>query len=150
MSIYIHHGSNEFVLSEFNEIKNQLAFPKPKGGLWASPIGTCFGWEELNKNNLLPKCDMTKSFRFKLSDNANVFMINSICDLNKLPKLEQNCNPWVRLDFEKIVSNGTDALQLNLSGIDEEDKKKELSKALDGWECDSILVMNKDIIKAID
>ena len=47
-------------------------------------------------------------------------------------------------DFEKMVEDGVDAIKLNLSKGD-----YELYYEFYGWDCDSILIMNPDIIRPL-
>ena len=51
---------------------------------------------------------------------------------------------WVCLDFEQLLKNGIDAVQLSLFI-----GNYELYYKLYGWDCDSILIMNPDIIKPV-
>jgi hypothetical protein len=46
----------------------------------------------------------------------NVLHIYSIKDLDSLPQIKNEfCSSWVCLDFEKIMENGIDAIELHLS-----------------------------------
>ena len=47
---------------------------------------------------------------------------------------------WIVLDFEKL-SHKYDAIEVNISSDDE------LYYKLYGWDCDSILVMNPDVVQ---
>ena len=46
-------------------------------------------------------------------------------------------------DFEKMLADGWDAIEFRLS------EDSELYWALYGWDCDSILVMNPDVVEEI-
>jgi hypothetical protein len=56
--------------------------------------------------------------------------------------------PWVILDFEKLLADGIDAIQVNISDDTATNLNDSLYHALYGWDCDSILVMNKEVIVA--
>jgi len=76
-----------------------------------------------------------------LSNNARVLYINSVNDLKDLSELHNEfgiCS-WKLLDFESIAKT-YDAIEVNISG------DPELHFTLYGWDCDSILIMNPDII----
>ena len=61
-------------------------------------------------------------------------------DVNNLPKLNTSGISYVvHLDFEEIVRIGIDALEFTLGN-------GELYFPLYGWDCDSILILNKSII----
>lgn len=149
---YIHYGHSEFNRDLFCEIKNREQFVKPSGGLWASPADAELGWkdwctsEDFHTNRLLD------SFTFELSENSKILHIRSIRDLKSLPRQENLPfePPWVCLDFEKLLADGWDAIELHLSEEDRSccpDWHDGLYYQLYGWDCDSILIMNPDVIE---
>lgn len=150
MRKYIHYGSNKFDVDKFSDIKNSTCFCKPKGGLWASPIDTDRGWKDWCESENFRECNNDNSFLFTLKDNANVFVINSVEDCRLLPQLPnfngsfvtdfRKTYPSLLPDFEKMVEDEYDAIEYNMS------KDFGLYWILYGWDCDSILVLNKDAI----
>lgn len=50
---------------------------------------------------------------------------------------------WKALDFETLESSGVDAVEVNLSA------DRNLYYELYGWDCDSILIINPEIIVPI-
>lgn len=114
---------------------------KPRGGLWASDIKAKYGWKDWNKSEKFAECNKENSFTFTLSDSANVLYINSVKDLENLPKAQNKFGliSWVSLDFEKLVET-YDAIEVNISN------DYNLYYKLYGWDCDSILIMNPDIV----
>lgn len=145
---FIQYGIDSYDLSRFKDIKNSLSKDKPQGGLWASPVDACFGWRELNKNNSFPRTDMTKSFKFRLSCDAKIKLIKSIEDLEGLPETQKGINPWIQIDFVELIHMGYDVVIVYFSNEDGSLKEDLLAK-LKYWECDSILVMNKNVIKLL-
>lgn len=137
---YIHYGHKEFDINKFNPIKNRMGFPKPFGGLWASDINTSYGWKDWNKDNDFVDCDIDNSFTFELRDDANVFHIHHVTDLKKTPHKKPYQYSSFLIDFEKMKQNGFDAIELHLS------EDWDLYYELYGWDCDSILIMNPDIV----
>ena len=90
-------------------------------------------------------------FVFDLLPTARICHIRSIYDLKKLPKFSPIVQSmYYNIDFE-LAKKRYDAIQLHLS---EEtrcgDYRESLYFKLYGWDCDSILIMNPDIIKQED
>lgn len=153
--IFVHYGSKKFDKNLFESIKNQY-FVKPQGGLWASSVNAKYGWKDWNEYSGFRKCQEENSFKFRLKENAKVCIINKIEELRSLPengayKNEEYKNVLSRsvikdikcLDFEKLVTMGYDAILVNISS------DQRLYWALYGWDCDSLLVFNKEIIEEV-
>lgn len=137
---YIHYGHTSFEPNRFQEIKNEIGFAKPEGGFWASPVDAKFGWKDWCKRNNFRKIEEENSFTFTLRDSATVIHIHSDNDLEELPKQKSSSPLSVCLDFETMKEQGVDAIEVHIS--DDWD----LYYKLFPWDCDSILIMNKDII----
>ena len=149
---YIHYGSNKYDPDKFKPIKNNPMLAIPEGGLWASPKNAVFGWKEWYKCSDFQRCNIDIFFEFTLSQNARILQINCKDDLLDLPEADlpkeipNHIIPWVCLDFEKLVISGVDAIQVNMSNDLAIGFGDGLYNALYGWDCDSILVMNKEVI----
>lgn len=144
--VFIHYGHKKFSDALWDEIKN-VNFVKPYGGLWASIVDAKYGWKEWCKDSNFRKCDIDNSFCFKLKENARVLTINSIEELKTHPK-DKNCpecmDPvYYCLDFEELKKK-YDAIEVNIS------KDERLYWDLYGWDCDSILILNKNVIQIVD
>lgn len=137
---YIHYGDNRFIQEKFMPPKNRPYFTKPFGGLWASRLDAEYGWKDWCADNDFRECEERDSFMFTLSDTASVFHIKSVLDLKKLPQQKHELRLAYDLDFEEILRSGYDAIELHLS------EDRELYWELYGWDCDSIIVLNKDVI----
>ena len=86
---------------------------------------------------------MSKWFIFTLKDGARVLEITNASQLKDLPKAPCTLSPhWVVLDFEEI-SKSYDAMQVMISS------DQQLYWDLYGWDCDTLLVFNPDIIDVI-
>lgn len=144
--IFVHYGSKKFKEDLFEPIKNRY-WVKPDGGLWASSVNAKYGWKDWNKDSGFRECKEENSFKFKLKANAKVCIINNVKDLELLPIQNQTpslCRkPISFLDFEKLITIGYDAMLVNLSN------DYELYWTLYGWDCDSLLVFNKDSIEEV-
>ena len=138
---YIRYGSNRFEPKKFNPVKNESFFCKPKGGMWASPVDAKYGWKDWCTAENFRECEDENRFRFRLKGNAKVYHIRSVADVKKMPERECGITTWYVPDFEKMIADGWDAIELHLSECGE------LYWALYGWDCDCILILNKDIIE---
>lgn len=141
--IYIHYGHDRFVPDQFRVPENRVYFTKPKGGLWASPIDAKYGWKDWCESEEFRECSDQNSFQFTLSDDSIVFNIHNVLDLNALPQQKHEKHLAYDIDFEAMIQSGFDAIELHLS------EDPELYWELYGWDCDSILILNKDVIMPI-
>ena len=138
---YIHYGSTAFNPEMWHDVKNGGNITKPTGGLWASPIDAEFGWREWNAESHFTTCSKENSFVFTLSKKAKVERIYTLADVDQLPQRNLGyATNMVAIDFEKCVEEGIDAIEL--CTLD-----NGLYWALYGWDCESIIVLNKDVIE---
>ena len=145
---YIHYGHKKFERFIFCSIQNREWCTKPHGGLWASPVDAKFGWSGWCAREEFRECNEDNSFTFTLREGANVLHIRSIKDLDDLPQIDDAFPTWCELDFEKLLESGVDAIELHLSEEDVSNLTvcEGLYWSLYGWDCDSILIMNPDVI----
>ena len=147
---YIHYGHKHFEPRKFETIRNRKFFNKPFGGLWASPVNAEFGWKEWNEQENF-RCCKENSFKFRLKEGARVYHIYSKDNVEALPLQEYPFNEDnIIPDFEKIKELGYDAIEYHLSNQKPTEKWNDgLYYVLYGWDCDSILVLNKEAIVEI-
>ena len=143
---YIHYGSTAFDPSKFKPIEN-YGWIKPKGGFWASPVDAGEnGWKEWCEREQFRECRDENSFRFTLSDFARVLHLRHVTDVRNLLKegIQGSALDCQRglfgPDFEGIMRQGYDAIELHITEC------RALYSAMYGWDVDSILIMNPDII----
>lgn len=138
---YIHYGNNVFDKNRVNKIVNNPFSTKPQGGLWASSADAKFSWLDWSHVNDYCECKKENSFTFALRPNAKVLTVNYLEDLDKLPKIDNDLGfpRWIYLDFETLAKE-YDAIEVIISN------DHRLYDALYGWDCDSILIFNPDII----
>ena len=141
---YIHYGHKRFDRRLFEPIMNGgCCGVKPYGGFWASPVDAEFGWKDWNEDSGLMSCTENNSFTFTLAPETKILVIDNVNVLDTLPKMPYDglrIPMWVALDFEKIRDSGIDVIEYVLSS------DHRLYMALYGWDCDSILIMNPDIV----
>ncbi|MHA1757370.1 MAG: hypothetical protein ACTSVV_11410 [Promethearchaeota archaeon] len=146
--IFVHYGSTEFNIYQFDPVKNREdGWYKPIGGLWASPLNSEFGWKDWCKAEMSKReCNPYNAFYFKLKENAKVYIIDSFKDaMNCI--LMKGINNKLHIDYE-AMSRKYDAIFLTVKGEKETRFSKPLS--LYGWDCESILIMNPDCIAILD
>ncbi|MDD2973462.1 MAG: hypothetical protein PHE02_15190 [Lachnospiraceae bacterium] len=142
---YIHYGSREFDKSKFQSVSNAYFRNKPNGGLWASPINAEYGWKKWCTDEEFMDCTEDQSFTFAVRDDAKILHLRKSEDLMNVPKI---IDPKYRaltknnMDFEQLISDGYDAVELHLS----DDER--LYWDLHGWDCDSIVILNINSIVA--
>lgn len=140
--VYIHYGAKHFDKSLFQEIKN-VSFVKPEGGLWASDIKAKYGWKQWTQDNqfMTEKYREDNCFKFRLKDKAKVLRIEKPSDLINLPKDQTliKLRFYECLDFEELKKK-YDAIEVIID---------KLYWDLYGWDCDSILILNKDVIMEV-
>lgn len=112
------------------------------------------GWKDFV---IRTKLERDLSVSFSLAPEAKVLHLRQYEDLESLPKIDYGLPVdlllLVFLDFEKLAEQH-DAIEFHYSESIVNDFSKTLSsdshlslkRALDGWDCDSILVMNPNII----
>lgn len=139
---YIHYGHKSFDRNRFAPIRNRRCFTKPDGGLWASPVDAEFGWKQWCDSEKFRECRMEDAFCFTLAPGARVLYIDNVCVLDGLPQVknEFSYSGWCQLDFEKLLEMGYDAVEMSLSS------DGRLYMELYGWDCDSIVILNPDVI----
>lgn len=133
----IHYGSTKYNPDLLGEIKN-TSWVKPKGGLWVSPVNSSYGWKDWCGDNEFRECNECNSFKLKFKSDAKIIIIDCLDDLLCLP-VQYNFMDVV--DFE-FLARHCDALWLTDKG----QSKTRFSDTLHlyGWDCESILIFNKD------
>ena len=142
--LYVHYGQPAFDRRLFNPVRN-IGGVKPYGGLWASPAASPLGWSDWCIENDFRTDSLKTGFMFCLADDARVLDIYRSDQLDGLPELDAGRTGWCFLDFEKLAQE-YDAVELDLSNEVRDRWDSGLYYRLYGWDCDSILIMNPDII----
>ena len=143
---YIHYGSRHFDPKRFVPVANISFWIKPRGGFWASRVDAPFSWKDWNEDSNYMSCIASNAVRFTM-DNARVLVIRSLEQLMAVAVIygtveENGLSGQVRLDFERLKSV-CDAVEVFISA------DQRLYWALYGWDCDSVVVLNPDVIKEV-
>jgi len=156
---YIHYGSDHFDKDKFIPVKNRsYSWNKPERGcgLWASPVCCERSWRDWCFDEEWDLFRGSESFQFDISESANVLNLYSLDDMIRTmdenrdwiftdPVMRANGlddDPFtnVYLDFERMMADGIDAIDVRI---------KNLYYKLYGWDCDTILIMNPDIVEEV-
>lgn len=144
---YIHYGNTLFDRYAFKKIQNHPFMAKPEGGFWASRVDARYGWKEWSSENDFGECKEENSFVFTLKENAKILEIHSVYDLEGLPRLEIKeqfrAMMWEHIDYEKLAKE-YDAIEIFISD------DRNLYWSLYGWDCDSIVIMNPNVIVEVE
>lgn len=141
MSKYIHYGSAKFDKSKFKSIENIQFFNKPSGGLWGCEVGTKFRWKEFCELENIDWVNLSDSFEFELTPEARMLRLHNLDDYVEFRSKYAINDIGIKLalgyDFERIAKE-YDVIDFKVG---------ELYMALYGWDVDSIVVLNPDVIK---
>ena len=154
-------------------IKNwEYPWIKPHGGFWASKLDTKNGWKDWCESEGQWDWCSGEWYDFCLKPDASILRLKTIDDIDYIydhhpnhilrcteslrlmkylndrkknkanePSESTDCYdftiPMLCLNFERLLADGVDAVEVEID---------KLYYALYGWDCDSILIMNPDII----
>lgn len=152
MKRYIHYGSSSFdperfiTIEGYEHIDEYSALNKPRHGvgLWGSPVDGCYiSWKDWCEGEDFHTEKLNKSFEFTLKPEAKILTVESF--LHIFPYLkEYKIGPYIDrcIDF-KTIFDKFDGMELVLS-------PETYMELHDGifytWDCDSIVVWNKEVI----
>lgn len=161
---FITYGLGNFDPEKFEPIKNTKYNIKPKGGLWSSPKNSKFGWKDwCEAERYYKNSGLRNYFEFNLDKSSRVYIIDNFFDLTLIPykiidplysslSFGQNF-----IDYEEMTKD-YDAIWLTAKGqwetrLPESDGLFDIdghSISLYGWDCESLLILNKDIIVNVE
>lgn len=154
---YRHYGISEFDADLFKNIRNRHHWNKPNGGFWASDIEAPRSWKDWCKSECFKLESFGTHIDFKLRADTKVLKIYNKDDFDRamLNDFIRSCfdenrmllNSWLSseaevIDFERLATQ-FDAMEV-YAGSD-----GFLYDAFYGWDCDSIVVFNKDKIVVV-
>lgn len=144
---FITYGLGKFDKSKFDSIKN-ADFVKPRGGLWSSPVNSDWGWKDWCESEGFREERLSNWFKFKLNEDSNIFVIDSLHDLNELYKIVKAVTYYGDIfpDFEEL-SELFDGMLLTDIG---QSATRFTHPGLYGWDCESLLVFNPEVIEVVE
>lgn len=143
----IHYGCTKFDPNLFMPIKNRN-WNKPSGGFWTSPVNSSYGWKDWNLDSEFRECDLKNSCTLKLKPSAKIYVIDNMAHLKRYSTNKCKYTNKLYLDFEKM-SKKYDAIWVTTKGLMETSDisyKEGFVYSLYGWDCETVLILNKEII----
>ncbi len=156
-----HYGfsTEEFDVSRLKPVKNRAFFnemkkrnlcipsmcgvlgnkPEQNTGFWCSRTDAEYGWKEFCEESEISLCDLTKQFDFIIPDSARVYTIYNSDDVDELIEEYKFSSEIQAINFEKMAKD-FDAIEVTTmyNGVYD---------SLYGWDCESILILNPEIIE---
>lgn len=150
---YVHYGDAIFARDEFEPIENRDFSNKPNGGLWASSCKAENSWSTWCVENNFKRANLDECFYFNLTDTAQVLRVESLEDCKELTLrpvgymheeyLDSN---YEVIDYRACLERGIDAIEYKYDITSQSEDFEEIDTIMWGWDCDSILILNPDII----
>lgn len=121
---------------------------KPDGGLWASPVDSEWGWRDWCEAENFP-CNTQVWTKFKFKESARIMEILDLGLLHhyirKYPA-KVDILGHVCFDWDSIIKD-YDAVYLSDNGNRECHLPMIPGPDLNAWDCESVMVLNLDIIE---
>ena len=150
---YVHYGAKYFVRDKFESIENEDFRNKPDGGFWASSCKAKNSWSAWCVENDFKRANLEECFYFSLSETANVLRIESLEDCKELTLQpvgymhKEYMNPNYKvIDYKACIARGFDAIEYKYDIACKSEDFEEIDSIMWGWDCDSILILNPDIV----
>ena len=150
---YVHYGAKYFVRDKFESIENEDFRNKPDGGFWASSCKAKNSWSVWCVENDFKRANLEECFYFSLSETANVLRIESLEDCKELTLQpvgymhKEYMNPNYKvIDYKACIARGFDAIEYKYDIACKSEDFEEIDSIMWGWDCDSILILNPDIV----
>lgn len=160
--LYVTYWSKSRPPFDSNNIQIILGDPlhnlnKPQSAFWGSPVNAHFGWKEWCECEEFGDYDWDNPIYFRLKTNSTILKID-IDDLREevlgryvikdkyspINSMFENC-----LDFNKIVEDEIDAVQLMDGRLGHYFMANAYEFMFNTWDCESIVVLNKDVIEFV-
>ena len=146
---------------------------KPQEAFWGSPVNANFGWEKWCETEecFVEDFDWDNPILFKLKPNSTILRIDvqdlkdeilgkyitkneEVLEELRLRFNEEEFSSFSRfvnyLDFNKVVADGIDAVELMDGNIGHYFfMDNDYEGMFNSWDCESIVVLNKDVIEFV-
>ena len=151
--VYRHYGNDHFKKTLVKNIKQRdFGWGKPFGGFWACRTDADLSWKDYCEMEEFRLDCFDKHFDFTLKDNAKILLIKNISEFVNIKKEHEEwflkneyiqfCDLSETFDFVKL-STLFDGIEI-YAGSD-----RELYFKFYGWDCDSIVIFNRDIVEVL-
>lgn len=142
--IFVHWGNQR--LQEIKPLSWRPS-PKPRGGLWASPLNSPRSWWSfcaLELHRLYKEDDF---FNFRILPEAKILTLDSYKDFKDLPVRPSILGDCSYPDWKKVAES-YDGVYMTIDGlkISYETLGNPKLPLTFGWDCESICIFNQKII----
>ncbi len=147
--ILVHHGRKKYDPKKFKPVCDEgpsSMINKPsQGGLWTSPVGSERSWADWCRGNDF--CVDGLKYSFKVRFSGCLLVVDSVKDLEKFQWVPLYPGSMVLTPLFEPLLKDYDAIYLTDNG----EVATRFSKArnLYGWDCETVLVLNKESITPI-
>lgn len=129
---------------------------KPFGGLWASPVGSKFGWKDWCEREESHLEKLKIPFKFTLAPNAKIYVIDDFEDLKNIStrpnigyknllhkgkKIER-----FNIDYGRLIEEGYDGLFVTYYASKNLRYTQFPIQGIDCFECESLCLFNTDAV----
>jgi len=148
-TVYRHYGHERFDPALFEVITNIPDFVKPRGGLWACPVGPGKDpWREWCEDEGFNTDDLAVFFEFTLCPFARIFTVDGMCDLRALIRAYGRSGSFRHLtvmDFEAMAKQ-LDVIYLTEAG---QWRTRLTNPSMYGWDVECVLILNKAVVRPL-
>jgi len=146
------------IVIDLNNKHNGFLF-KPDKGFWGSPVDASYGWKEWTESENFRDYDYNNPIYWILTD-GKILQIDwdDVKDKTSSDLVKYITKPYdivftlndlyLVLDWDKMLKDGIVAVQL-MDGCIGHRFINELEKQFNGWDCESIVVLDKSRLKFI-
>jgi len=141
------YGKKKFSNSDFLPVTNNATRSKPKGGLWASPKNSEYGWKDWCEDNDFYTDKLKNKFDFTYKGNTAVIEKEEDLYSNLIWQSLDRRKGVVHLeaiDYEAMIEAGCDAIFLTEEG--QYNTRLTFPRNLYGWDCECVLILNPKTI----
>lgn len=153
--IYIHYSkdlvTNHFDRTRFKAVDDNTRYCsdiKVSGGLWGSPIDSDLGWKDLCDTGYYRDYSQDASFMFRLKPGNKVLTLKHLGDERGYPRYCDLGDNRKWLDRNGIIFGYETLLKMGIDAVEVEDVNR-FCDSLWGWDCESIFVINPDVIEEV-
>lgn len=159
---FIVYGITGLNKRRFKKIRNRKFFNKPRGGLWASPMGSILSWKDWCLSENFRVSELKTFCMFKLKPGSRIYVINTFNDLLEIPFyydmdiLEGHAKRFI--DFERMKKEGYQGIFLTANGerstmysppLVSDGRDKIVDVDLFGWDVESLLIFDYNCLVPI-
>ena len=151
--VFVSYLNEPYDKSKFKPIRITMMtqlINKCKGGLWACPAESRYGWKEWCKDNEFNEGKLNNAFFFKLSPNAKIYAIHDIGDLESISTAIGYMGDGT-IDFQRLLDEGYDGIYVSEEAANAfHSFAKRGVRDLNSWDVESICTFNPDVIIPIE